>query len=78
METKGAKSVMPALRPEEHNMPLGDWISADNMNSGYLARGMHLLPKSGDKPEWQHIQDYWREKDLFPTYDLDSTALHYR
>lgn len=78
MEAKGAKSVMPALRPEEHNMPLGPWISPDNMNSGYLTRGMHLMPKSGDKPEWQHIQDYWREKDLFPTYDLDSTALHYR
>jgi hypothetical protein len=22
-------------------------------------RGMHLLPKRGDKPEWQHTQDYW-------------------
>ena len=28
-------------------------------------RGMHLLPKRGDKPEWQHTQDYWAEKDEF-------------
>ena len=34
-------------------------------------RGMHLLPKRGDKPEWQHTQDYWREKDQLPAIDLD-------
>jgi len=28
-------------------------------------RDMHLLPKRGDKPEWQHSQDYWAEKDQF-------------
>ena len=39
------------------------WIDPENFNPGYLMRGMHLLPKRGDKPEWQHTQDYWREKD---------------
>ena len=40
-------------------------------------RGMHLLPKRGDKPEWQHTQDYWSEKDEFPAIDLDDPAFVY-
>jgi hypothetical protein len=40
-------------------------------------RGMHLLPKRGDKPEWQHTQDYWVEKDEFPAIDLDDDSLIY-
>ena len=48
-----------ALRPEDKDMPLLPWIDPENFNPGYLMRGMHLLPKRGDKPEWQHTQDYW-------------------
>ena len=29
-------------------------------------------------PEWQHTQDYWREKDELPAIDLDNGALVYR
>ena len=47
-------------------MPLPPWIDPENFNPGYLMRGMHLLPKRGDKPEWQHTQDYWGEKDRVP------------
>ena len=47
-------------------MPLLPWIDAENFNPGYVLRGMHLLPKRGDKPEWQHTQDYWAEKDAVP------------
>jgi hypothetical protein len=46
-------------------------------NPGYLMRGMHLLPKRGDKPEWQHTQDYWTEKDTFPATDLDDAVFVY-
>jgi hypothetical protein len=42
-----------------------------------VLRGMHLLPKRGDKPEWQHTQDYWREKDQFPAIDLDDRPFVY-
>ena len=55
-----------ALRPEDKDMPLLPWIDTENFNPGYMMRGMHLLPKRGDKPEWPHTQDYWREKDEFP------------
>jgi hypothetical protein len=42
-----------------------------------MMRGMHLLPKRGDKPEWAHTQDYWAEKDEFPAIDLDDRAFKY-
>jgi hypothetical protein len=38
---------------------------------------MDLLPKRGDKPEWQHTQDYWWEKDALPAVDLDDGCLRY-
>jgi cation diffusion facilitator CzcD-associated flavoprotein CzcO len=77
MKATGAKKVVPALRPEDHNMPLLPWIDPENFNPNYLMRDMHLLPKRGDKPEWQHSQDYWAEKDQFPAIDLDDKAFVY-
>lgn len=77
MKKKGAKKVVPALRPQEGNMPLHSWIDAENFNPGYLMRDMHLLPKRGETPEWQHSQDYWAEKDQFPAIDLDDPVFVY-
>jgi len=77
MQRKGAQRVVVALRPEDKDMKLLDWIDAENFNPGYMMRGMHLLPKRGDKPEWQHNQDYWAEKDAFPAIDLDDAAFVY-
>ncbi len=58
-------------------MAIGPWIEDDNFNPGYMKRGMHLLPKRGDKPEWAHTQDYWTEKDAIPATDLDDAAFVY-
>jgi cation diffusion facilitator CzcD-associated flavoprotein CzcO len=77
MKATGARKVEVALRPEDHNMPLLPWIDPENYNPGFLMRGMHLLPKRGDKPEWQHSQDYWTEKDEFPNIDLKDRAFVY-
>jgi cation diffusion facilitator CzcD-associated flavoprotein CzcO len=77
MDAKGVHRVTPALRPEDADMPLLPWIDPENFNPGYIMRGMHLLPKRGDKPEWQHNQDYWAEKDQFPAIDLDDKAFVY-
>ena len=77
MKETGAKKVATALRPEDHNMPLLPWIDPENFNPGYMMRGMHLLPKRGEKPEWQHNQDYWAEKDEFPAIDLKDKAFVY-
>jgi cation diffusion facilitator CzcD-associated flavoprotein CzcO len=77
MREKGAQKVTPTLRPEDKDMPLLPWIAPENFNPGYLMRSMHLLPKQGDKPEWQHTQDSWSEKDQMPAANLDDGALVY-
>ena len=77
MEKRGAHRVTPKLRPEDSNMPLLPWIDPENFNPGYIMRGMHLLPKRGDKPEWMHNQDYWAEKDEIPAIDLNDPAFVY-
>jgi cation diffusion facilitator CzcD-associated flavoprotein CzcO len=78
MKAKQARKVEVALRPEDRDMPLLPWIDPENFNPGYLMRGMHLLPKRGDKREWQHTQDYWREKNELPAIDLDDKAFVYK
>ena len=77
MKETGARQVTPTLRPEDHGMRLLPWIDPENFNPGYLMRGMHLLPKRGEKPEWQHTQDYWSEKDEFPDIDLNDPLFVY-
>jgi hypothetical protein len=59
-------------------MALLPWIDPASFNAGYLMRGLHLLPKRGEKPEWQHNQDHWVEKDAIPAIDLDDKAFVYR
>ncbi|MEZ5852604.1 MAG: NAD(P)/FAD-dependent oxidoreductase [Hyphomicrobiaceae bacterium] len=77
MKEKGVHRVVPALRQEDSNMPLLPWIDGENFNPGYLTRAMDILPKRGNKPEWEHNQDYWSEKDAFPAIDLDDKAFVY-
>ena len=77
MKTKGVKRVATRLRPQDKDMPLLPWIDPEDFNPGYMMRGLHLLPRRGDKPEWAHTQDYWAEKDEFPKIDLDDAAFVY-
>ena len=57
--------------------PVLPWLDAENFNPGYMLRGMDLLPKRLDKPEWQHSQDYWVEKDEIPKTNFDDAAFVY-
>jgi cation diffusion facilitator CzcD-associated flavoprotein CzcO len=77
MGEKQAHRVEVGLRPEDKDMKLLPWIDPENFNPGYLMRGIHLLPKRGDKREWQHTQDYWNEKNELPAIDLDDKAFVY-
>jgi cation diffusion facilitator CzcD-associated flavoprotein CzcO len=77
MTERGARKVSVALRPQDRDMPLLPWVDPENFNPGYLMRAAHLLPKRGDKPEWQHSQDYWSEKEQFPAIDLTDPAFVY-
>ncbi|NMJ41179.1 NAD(P)/FAD-dependent oxidoreductase [Roseomonas sp. JC162] len=78
MEARQARRVEVALRPEDADMKLGPWLDPEEFSSGYVARGNHLLPRSGDKPEWRHMHDYWAEKDAIPAIDLEDAAFVYR
>ena len=77
MKARGADRVEVAIPEADRNMALLPWIDTENFNPGYVMRGMHLLPKRGEKREWQHSQDYWREKDELPKIDLDAAEFFY-
>ena len=77
MSARQARVVTPALRPEDAGMALLPFIDPENFNAGYLLRGLHLLPKRGDKPEWAHNQDHWVEKDALPAIDLEDAAFRW-
>ena len=78
MEDIGASCVEVALRDEDKNMELLTWMDCYNFNPGYLVRATSILPKRGDKAEWQHTQDYWREKDEIPAINLNASEFIYR
>ena len=78
MDARGARVVVPALRPQDQGMALQPWVDPDNFNPGYMARGVALLPRQGSQAPWLHSQDYWTEKDELPVADLDDGALVYR
>jgi cation diffusion facilitator CzcD-associated flavoprotein CzcO len=75
MKARGLERVEVKL-PDE-TMERLPWIDPENFNPGYLMRSMHLLPKRGAGPEWQHTQDYWREKSELPAIDLDDPVFAY-
>jgi cation diffusion facilitator CzcD-associated flavoprotein CzcO len=77
MKKTGMNSIVPALRPEDSEMPRLPWLDTENFNPGYMTRSMHLLPKRGDKPEWQHTQDYWSERQELPEIDLEDPIFKY-
>ena len=75
MDELGATSVTPQLRAQDREADVLAWINPDYFNPGYLMRSMHLMPKRLDRPEWQHSQDYWMERDTLPSVDLDDGCL---
>lgn len=77
MDEKGVHRVEVAIPPGDKSMEILPWIDPENFNPGYLMRAMARLPRRGSKWEWQHTQDYWREKDEIPAIDLDAPAFSY-
>jgi hypothetical protein len=58
-------------------MQILPWIDADNFNPTYLMRDLDRMPRRGDKPEWQHNQDYWSEKEQIPFIDPAASEFVY-
>ncbi|MFC0283192.1 flavin-containing monooxygenase [Camelimonas abortus] len=77
MQERGATMVTPALRPQDAGMPLRPFVDTDDFNPGYLLRGLHLLPKQGDRMPWLHTQDYWRDSEELPQVDPECSGLRY-
>ena len=77
MDALGALSVTPTLRPEDEGMETFPWISEEVFNPGYLKRSLHLMPKQGTHEPWTYIADYYTEREILPTLDLDEPQLVY-
>ena len=78
MRANGLQRVTPQLRDSDRDMPILPWVDPEDFNPGYIKRAEHLLPKRGDKREWQHSQDYWTEKDEFAAIDPDRRGVRLR
>jgi cation diffusion facilitator CzcD-associated flavoprotein CzcO len=78
MRAIGARQVTAMLRPEDRGMPILPFIDPEDFSAGYVRRDQHLLPRRGDRPEWQHLHDYWLEKDQLPAIDPGDRAFVYR
>jgi cation diffusion facilitator CzcD-associated flavoprotein CzcO len=77
MRDKDATMVVPALRPDEEDMPLRPWANPEDFNAGYVMRTQHLLYKQGDREPWTHLQEHQEECVSLPKADLDDGTLRY-
>lgn len=78
MDDKGVKQVSLTIPEEDKDMELLPWGDEEEFNPSYLLRSMHLLPKRGDRANWQHTQDYWEEREILPKVDLDDKIFEYK
>ncbi len=65
---------VPARLAGEPALP---WVDPENFNPNYLLRDIDLMPRRLDRPDWQHTQDYWSERDRFASIHPDDEALCY-
>ena len=77
MDAEGLTVCTPTLREQDRDMAVRPWIEDDEFNAGYLKRSMHLLPRQGGNEPWAFCRDYYVEKDLLPTLDLNEDTLVY-
>lgn len=74
MGGKGATTVVPALRPEDRDMPLLPWSLPENFNAGYVMRSQDQMFRQGDRDPWKHMYEYEHERVALPVDD----GLEYR
>ena len=77
MDAEGLHKVVAKVPARLAGEPALPWVDSDNFNPNYLMRDIHLMPKRLDRPDWQHTQDYWSERDRFAAIRPDDEALHY-
>ncbi len=75
MRETGTVMAVPALRPEDQDMPARDWI--EDFSSGYMRRVMHQFPKQGDREPWINPQNYRKDRHMFRHAPLEDGALQF-
>ncbi len=77
MDELGVEMVTPVISEADGDMELMPWVTEEDFNPGYIQRGIHLLPKQGDRDPWKHSQDYVADKAELPVVDLNDGSLSY-
>ena len=75
MDSAGADSCTPKLRPEDENME--SYLLIDDFSPGYMRRAMHLFPRQGNRDPWRNTQNYLLDKKLIRSADIDDGALSF-
>jgi cation diffusion facilitator CzcD-associated flavoprotein CzcO len=76
MKERGARSVVPALRPGDADMPLLPWSDPQNFNPGYVLRSQHRMFRQGDREPWTHMHEFYEERVTLPAADLDDGLVY--
>ena len=68
MAQAGHDMVVPTVPVADADMPRLPWIDPENVNSGYIMRALHLLPRQGDRHPWKQGLEYEEERVSFPRH----------
>lgn len=75
MKEMDSKQCTPRLRPDDADMPARPWI--EDFSSGYMQRGMAMLPRQGDRDPWLNTQDYAADRKLFRKAQIDDGVMQF-
>lgn len=78
MDERGVSSCTPTLLPQDRDMPRLPWIEEHEFTPGYIKRALPQMIRQGNREPWHYSGDYYQEKDLLPTVNLDEPELIYR
>ncbi len=77
MDEHGRDYVVPVLGEAADEMSFTSWVDPEDFNPGYIQRGIHLLPRQGDRDPWVHTQNYAHDKEALPAADLHDGSLQF-
>ena len=63
--------------PVSTNATVGAFELMVKVYGGGLSAHLDALPRRGDKSEWRHNQDYWREREEIPRISYDAPEFVY-
>jgi hypothetical protein len=75
MDRSGFRQCTPRLREEDRGMAAQDWLT--DFSSGYIKRGVHRLPRQGDKVPWLNTQNYMADRKSLPRRKIDDGVLQF-